>query len=274
MQVKETDNAVGVEISGLDLNQLSNTEWTEIQQHFQDYGLVFFRDQKISEAQHIDFSKRWGGIDVNKFFTAVQGYPEIAEVRKEPNQANNIGGGWHTDHTYDQIPAMGSILVARELPSAGGNTQFASMYRPIEHLSEGLLTTLRQLRAVHGAAHIFGADSEYRKMNDQRLANADLVGGEVTHPIILKHPLSGKESLYVNAAFTLRIDGWTEAESRPLLNYLLELAINCDNTMSFQWAQGSIAFWDNRATWHNADNDYQGERRLMHRTTIGGCALN
>ena len=117
---------------------------------------IFFRDQKLTPEQHIEFARRWAPIDVNRFFKAVQGYPEIAEVRKEPEQKTNIGGGWHTDHSYDAEPAMGSILLARELPEEGGDTLFANMYRAFETLSPGLQRTLEGMRAVHGSAHIFG----------------------------------------------------------------------------------------------------------------------
>ena len=90
-------------------------------------GVAVLRDQELSPEQHIAFAKRWGGIDVNPFFPTSSGWPEIAEVRKAETQRDNIGGGWHTDHSFDQVPAMGSILVARVLPPSGGDTLFASM---------------------------------------------------------------------------------------------------------------------------------------------------
>ncbi|MFV4677371.1 TauD/TfdA dioxygenase family protein, partial [Mycobacterium tuberculosis] len=89
-------------------------------------GVLVIRDQTLSPEAHIGFARRWGEIDVNRFFPADARYPEIAEVRKEAEQKTNIGGGWHTDHSYDPIPAMGSILLARELPPSGGDTLFSS----------------------------------------------------------------------------------------------------------------------------------------------------
>ena len=119
---------VGAEIGGVDLTKpLADAVLSEIQQAFGEYGVVFFRDQHLSPEQHIAVAKRFGPIDVNRFFAHVPGYPMIAEVRKEPEQTRNIGGGWHTDHTYDQIPALGSMLYAREVPETGGDTLFASM---------------------------------------------------------------------------------------------------------------------------------------------------
>jgi len=261
----------GAEVLGLDLNSLSNRQWDEVQRAFTEHGVIFFRDQHLTPDQHIAFARRWGTIDVNRYFTPVAGYPEIAEVRKEPDQKRNIGERWHTDHTYDQIPAMGSILVARELPSHGGDTHFADICTAFDALSDGLKQTLRGMNAVHSSAHIFGAQAK-KNHGDLTFYNADQVG-DVIHPVVIRHPLSGREALYVNADFTVRFEGWSKEDSRPLLDYLYAHATQDRFTSTFKWRPGSIAFWDNRATWHRAINDYHGERRLMHRITVAGCAL-
>lgn len=261
----------GAEVLGVDLNKLSNRQWDEIQRAFVEHGVIFFRDQKITPEQHIAFARRWGDIDINRFFTPVAGHPEIAEVRKEPDQQRNIGERWHTDHTYDQIPAMGSILVARELPSRGGDTLFADVYKAFDALSGGLKKMLRGLNAVHSSAHVFGAKAKQRH-GDLVFHNADQVG-DVIHPVVIRHPLSGREALYVNADFTVHFEGWSKEDSKPLLDYLYSHVVQDAFTSRFQWRPGSIAFWDNRATWHSAQNDYQGERRLMHRITVAGCPL-
>ena len=157
VQVKKLTGGCGAEVLGVDLKAMSNRQWDEVQHAFAEHGVVFFRDQALTPEQHIEFARRWAPIDVNRFFTPVKGYPEIAEVRKEPAQKTNIGGGWHTDHSYDAEPAMGSILLARELPEEGGDTLFANMYRAFETLSPGLQRTLEGMNAVHGSAHVFGA---------------------------------------------------------------------------------------------------------------------
>lgn len=277
---------VGAEITGVDIAAgLSNAQFDAIHEAFSEHGLIFFRDQSISEQDHIDLARRFGEIDINKFFAAHPDYPEIALVAKDVDQKDNIGGGWHTDHSYDAEPAMGSILVARELPDSGGDTMFASMYRAYDGLSDGLKKTLEGLNAVHSAAHIFGTGpttyatatdaGDHESKGDGRINNADVADmmADVVHPMVVTHPLSGKKALYVNPAFTLRIEGWTQEESHPLLQYLYAQCARPEYTHRFQWKPGSIAFWDNRATWHWALNDYQGQRRVMHRITIEGCAL-
>lgn len=269
---------VGAEVLGVDLAaDLTNSEFATVRDAFAEYGVIFFRDQNISPEQHIAFAKRWGDINVNRFFKPVDGYPQIAEVRKEPDQTANIGGGWHTDHSYDIEPAMGSILVAREVPDSGGDTMFANMYAAYDALSDGLKETLLGLKAVHSSRHIFGEESiAYSKDSDigNRLGNAAAATQDAVHPVVITHPMSGRKALYVNMAFTLRFDGWTAEESKPLLDYLYTHACQPQFTTTFNWKNGSIAFWDNRATWHYAINDYHGQRRLMHRITLEGCALH
>ena len=189
---------------------------------------------------------------------------------KEPHQTKNIGGGWHTDHSYDHIPALGSMLYARAVPPRGGDTLFASMYAAYDALSDGLKRTLEGLRGVHSSRHVFGVK---RGDLDGRIGNYEAATQDATHPVVITHPESGKKALYVNPGFTIGFDGWTADESKPLLDLLYKHAARPEFTCRFQWREGSLAFWDNRATWHYALNDYQGERRLLHRITIEGCAL-
>src|SRR5256885_13556465 len=139
IRVESLSAYVGAEIGGVDLAKpLADETMAEIRHAFGEYGVVFFRDQQLTPEQHVAFAERFGPIDVNRFFAAVPGYPRIAEVRKEPEQQRNIGGGWHTDHSYDEAPALGSMLYAREVPRTGGDTLFASMYAAYAALSDGL----------------------------------------------------------------------------------------------------------------------------------------
>lgn len=273
--VRPTSPAIGAEILGIDLSRpLSPADAGEIRAALSDYGVIFFRDQEITPEQHIAFAEAIAPININRFFKAADGYPQIAEVRKEADQKANIGGGWHTDHSYDQVPALGSILLAREVPPMGGDTMFASMHHAYEALSDGLKKTLEGLRAVHSSRHVFGASTQYTRDVGGRIGNPELATQDAVHPVVIRHPDSGRKTLYVNRGFTVRFEGWTAEESKPLLDYLYAHAAQPQFHMRFQWRKGSIAFWDNRATWHFAVNDYHGERRLMHRITLEGVPLN
>jgi taurine dioxygenase len=271
---------VGAEILGVDLARLNDDDLAQIRAAFADHGVVFFRDQTIDEDQHIAFARKLGRININRFFAAHPRYPEIALVLKEPDQRDNIGGGWHTDHSYDAEPALGSVLVARELPATGGATAFASMYAAYDALPADLRAQVDGARAVHSARHVFGSKaSAYEATRDTRsdgrvgnAAAADVLE-DVVHPVVITHPLSGKRALYVNPGFTTAIVGLEPEESRALLGALYAHALDPRFIEEFHWRPGSVALWDNRATWHYAHNDYHGQRREMHRITIEGEAL-
>lgn len=272
IEIKPMSAALGAEIAGLDLaSPLHERDVSEVRRVLADRGVVVFRDQALTEAQHIALARQFGAINVNRFFAHVEGYPEIALVTKEPDQKRNIGGQWHTDHSYDEAPALGSMLYAREVPQVGGDTMFASMYAAYDSLSDGFKRTLEGLRAVHSSRHVFGK----RRDDDLkgRLGNPELATQDASHPVVITHPDSGRKALYVNPNFTLRIEGWTDEESAPLLNYLYQHGARPEFTCRLKWRAGSLAFWDNRATWHYALNDYHGDRRLMHRITIEGQRL-
>jgi taurine dioxygenase len=174
--VEPLSTALGAEISGVDLAEAPPERvLAEIRHAFGEHGVIFFRDQQLTPQQHLSFAQRFGGIDLNRFFATVPGYPMIAEVRKEPEQRHNIGNGWHTDHSYDLMPALGSMLYAREVPTTRGDTLFASMYAAYDALSEGLKATLDGLRALHSSRHVFGAEADARRGDLRgRIGNPEL----------------------------------------------------------------------------------------------------
>jgi taurine dioxygenase len=272
LDIRPMSGTTGAEIGGVDLGgPLSSATIEGIRDVLANYGVVVFRDQTLTPEQHIGAARRFGDININRFFAHADGFPEIALVVKEPGQTVNIGGGWHTDHSYDEHPALGSMLYAREVPPSGGDTLFASMYAAYDALSDGLKQTLSGLRAVHSSRHVFGAE---RPALRGRVGNPELATQDAIHPVIITHPESRRRALYVNPGFTLRFDGWTAEESQPLLRYLYQHAARPEFTCRLRWRNGSLALWDNRSTWHYALNDYQGQRRLMHRITIEGGPLN
>lgn len=275
IEVVPVSGGVGVEVHNVDIKSgIDAGTFDELRAAFVEHGLIFLRDQDITPDEHIAFAERWGEININRFFPRLDGYDQIATVTKEPDQTTNIGGGWHTDHSYDHVPAMGSILIARETPPVGGDTLFACMYTAYDTLSDGLKQTLEDMKAVHSSRHIFGEQSSYRDTMKDRFSNPEDATQDAVHPVVITHPESGRKALYVNPGFTLHFDGWTAAESKPLLDYLYAHAVQLEHTTRFQWAPGSIAFWDNRCTWHYALNDYHGTRREMHRITIEGSPIS
>ena len=269
----EKTGGCGAMAHDIDLARIGEDEAQALRDALFEHGALFFRDQTLTPEDHIRLARYFAPIDVNRFFPAQDKHPEIAKVEKQPNQETNIGGGWHTDHSYDLEPAMGSILVARELPPSGGDTWFADLYAAYETLDVATKTQVASLRAVHGSDHVFGEKGVYALTDQPALARGGVETPTATHPVVIKHPGSGKPVLYVNPAFTLHFEGMTREESQPLLERLFAHAIKPDHIYRFQWEPGSVAIWDNRATWHFALNDYQGHYRLMHRITLQGGAL-
>lgn len=268
-----TLNVQRIEIFGTSLSDCSDAEMEEIKQAIYEHGVAVFRDQVLSPEEHIAFAKRWGGIDINNYFPLTDEYPEIAVVRKKADQQTNIGGAWHTDHSYDQIPAMGSILVARVLPPTGGDTLFAHMGAAYDSLPGDLKHEIEGLEAFHTADHVYKADGLYAQTDmASELRGHDLKTGAI-HPVVIRHPHTGRKLLYVNSAFTINFIGKTREESLPLLHRLYDAAVSADNQCRVEWKPGTVAIWDNRTTWHNALNDYQGFAREMHRITLSGEAL-
>ena len=274
ISVSPIAGALGAEVSGADLSRpLSDATVGEIRAALLRHQVIFFRDQRLTPDQHLAFGRRFGELQIHDFVEAMPGYPEILEVRKEPEETRNFGGGWHTDVSYLERPALGSVLYAREAPEYGGDTMFANQYLAYETLSPGLRVMLDGMTAIHSARRPYGPHSaraqEYGP-SSMRFNFSEAALAEIEHPVVRTHVETGRRSLYVNRNFTIRFKDMTEAESAPLLEYLWTHAVRPEFTCRFRWRPGSIAFWDNRCVQHYALNDYQGQRRVMHRVTIEG----
>ena len=273
MDVERLGPRCGVEVSGISLAEADGEVLDDIRDLIYRHGVAVFREQDLSPEEHIAFARRWGGIDINNYFPLTEAHPEIAVVRKTEKQTTNIGGGWHTDHSYDQIPAMGSILVARTLPPKGGDTLWAHMGSAYAALPDDIKEKIEGLQAFHSADHIYSPEGLYAKTDQgAALRGQDLKTG-ATHPVVVSHPVTGQKLLYVNPGFTINFAGMTRSESEPLLYQLFSYAMAPDHQCRVEWAPGTIAIWDNRTTWHYAMNDYHGYAREMHRITLSGEPL-
>ena len=215
MEIRPISGALGAEILGLDLAAGFDDETFDcIRSTFLEHGVIVIRDQDLTPDQHLAAARRFGTININRFFTPVDGHPEVAEVRKEPDQKQNVGGRWHTDHSYDDAPALGSMIYAIEVPPVGGDTLFANMSLAFETLSDGMKAMLSKLEAVHSSRHVFGPGYKSNPDLSDRFHNAEQAVQDAVHPVVIRHPETGRRVLYVNPIFTVRFDGWTEEESQ------------------------------------------------------------
>jgi taurine dioxygenase len=271
LEVVPLSGALGAEIHGVDLaSELSDATIAAIRQAWLDHLVVFFRDQNLGPDEFLGFARRIGEPVEYPFVRGIDGYPEIIAVDKLPHETVNFGGIWHSDTTYLARPPMGTMLIAREVPPAGGDTLFASMYAAHETLSPGMQQMLGGIRAVSTSALADVSKTREDRIRDNGNETAETETFEAEHPVVRTHPETGRKALYVNPAHTARFADMTEEESAPLLQYLFEHAVRPEHTYRFHWDLGSIALWDNRCAWHNPINDYDGYTRRMHRITLAG----
>lgn len=270
MTVTPVAGAIGAELSGIDLNdRLDDDLVGDIRQALLDHLVIFFRDQNLTPARFREVARLFGEPVEYPFVAGMPDYPEIIEVKKLEHEKTNFGGIWHSDTVYLEEPPMGSMLLAREVPPYGGDTLFANQYMAYEALSERYRELLDGLTAVHSSAR---ADVSKTREDRIKSSGTSEAGKEYLsfHPAVRTHPETGRRALFVNIAHTVRFDGMTEEESRPILEYLFHHQIKPEFTCRFVWRPGSLAFWDNRCAQHNPINDYHGHRRVMHRITLKG----
>jgi taurine dioxygenase len=270
LDVRPVAGALGAEIHGLDLSRpLDAATVAAIRAALLEHLVIFFHGQALEPAQQLAFARAFGEPVEYPQLKGLPDFPMITPVVKLEHERVNFGGIWHSDTTYLERPPMGSMLYALEVPPRGGDTLFANQYLAYETLSEGLRRVLDGLVGVNTSTKAAASRTREDRMRAAGEALKVLAG---EHPVVRTHPETGRKALYVNVGHTERFRGWSEEESRPLLEYLFAHQVRPEFTCRFRWAPGSLAFWDNRCTQHNPVNDYHGFRRVMHRVTLAGDA--
>jgi taurine dioxygenase len=270
IEVRKIAGALGAEIHGVDLRrELPERTIREIRRAWLENLVIFFRDQDLTPALLLGFAGRFGEPVEYPFVKGLDGFPTVTPVVKLEHERVNFGGVWHSDTTYLEEPPMGTLLLAREVPPYGGDTEFASMYAAYESLSERMQQLLEPLVAVNSSAKadVTRSREDRIKENPTGQSRREYVA---EHPVVRTHPETGRKALYVNIGHTVRFKDMSEEESAPLLGFLFRHQVRSEFTCRFGWRPGSIAFWDNRCAQHNPVNDYHGFRRVMHRITLKG----
>ena len=276
LRIRPYSTAIGAEVLGVDLARpLDEPTWTRIHEAFRQHLVLFFRDQRLSPEQHLAFSRRFGTLEAYPFADGMDGYPELVEVVKLPDEVHNFGSGWHVDMSFRETPPLGAALYAIDVPPAGGDTLFANLHLAFETLSPGMQRLLRRLRAVHDS-HFYltfrtTRTPVYRGMKMRRDDPAEVR----VHPLVRTHPESARTSLFISPDYCGQLEGMTATESAALLDMLERHATRHEFICRFRWEPGSIALWDNRCVMHNALSDDigarlhgRGFRRVMRRSTI------
>lgn len=263
-EAKLQSPCLGAEIRGLDLAKpLSPEAARELETALVEYKVLFFRDQSIEAAQHAEFARHFGELEIHPFLPGGE-TPEVIRFAKDA-EVVGVENIWHSDVSWREIPSLGSVLRAYEVPDVGGDTIWADMEAVYEGLPDALKEEIEGREAVHDFMHSFGLglSEEEREEKAKQFPPA-------THPIVRTHPVSGRRCLYVNSIFTSHIVGMDRADSDALLSRLYAEVQVPEYQVRFKWAPDSIAFWDNRSTQHLAISDYWPRKRVMERLTIIG----
>ena len=272
--VEPVTGALGAEVHGVDLaRDLPDGALHAIREAFLRHGVVFFRDQDLDIARHKAFASHFGTLFLHPNIQGSSADPAVIDIVHNPGDTKIIGEDWHSDTPQVPRPPMGSVLYAVDVPAYGGDTLFASQYAAYDALSTGLKAMLEGVRALHSDRRVAGPARDLGQSNAVKKKSDDEWRETATfHPVVRTHPETGRKALYVNRQTTIAFENMTEAESKPLLDYLCTHAHRPEFTCRFRWRNGSVAFWDNRCTQHVAVNDTGMSRRVMRRLQIEGDA--
>jgi taurine dioxygenase len=261
IDVKPMTRRIGAEIFGVDLGKpLGNHEFQQIHDALVRHQVIFFRDQDLTHDAHKEFGRRFGPLAIHSGVPGLADHPEIVAIHADSNSKFVAGESWHSDLTADPEPPMGSILYMKIAPENGGDTLFASMIAAYDALSDKMKAYLDGMTAVHDANHVYKAI--FPEIDRQYPCS--------THPVVRTHPVSGRKLIFVNPSYTTHIVGVPKGESAAILGYLYQHCANPDFHVRFRWRPGSVAFWDNRSTWHQAVWDYFPDTRSGFRVTVAG----
>jgi alpha-ketoglutarate-dependent taurine dioxygenase len=277
ISVEPISGACGCEISGVDLSRPLDTETVgEIMRAFEQFLVIVFREQVLTPDQHKAFSRLFGPITELPQAPTYDGHRDMQEVRREADEPENVVPSFehfHTDSPFLLRPPLCVVMRALEVPKYGGDTAFSNAYLVYEHLSDGLKALLDGLQVVYSGRDIWSKNEKLppgkrlRLRESHDFAEDDL---ENVHPAVRVHPVTGRKALFATSAYFKRFVGWSEAESRALLDYLQSLAQHLHYHCRVKWRKDTVIVWDNRFLLHRGVHDFQYERRHLIRTTVMG----
>jgi alpha-ketoglutarate-dependent taurine dioxygenase len=269
--------AMGAEVRGVQVAELDEPAFEEVRRALFRHKMIYFRDQRLSHADHERFTLRLGEFGDDAYTTGLPGHEHIQPVVKEAGVVVPMifGTGWHTDSAFLERPPAISTLHALEVPPWGGDTIWANTALAYRMLSPTMQRLIDGLRVRMSRRDVIATQAKAgapiptitRGLDDDELA-VHLAGR--AHPLVRTHPETGERALYVDETYTAGIEGLTDAEAAPLVRFLVEHVTRSAVTCRLRWSAGTLALWDNRTTIHQAYNDHVEHRREMYRTTVRG----
>jgi taurine dioxygenase len=268
--------ALAAEVRGVDLRSLDDTKFAALKRAWHQHQVLLIRGQSLSDQDLIGFSRRFGDLDwapvqeTGRRF--VEGLPEIyivSNVKLNGQPIGSLGAGeavWHTDMSYLDVPPMASMLYALEVPPAGGNTSFSSMYAIYEALPAEMKRRIADLKIKHDGTYNSGG---YLRQGVTATDDPRTSPGAI-HPLVCTHPDTGRQMLYLGRRRNAYLVGLELSESEALLDELWSFVEHPEFSWEHAWRVGDLVMWDNRCTMHRRDPFDDASRRIMHRTQIKG----
>jgi len=277
MQISPLSQRFGVAISGIDLEQpLDDTEFSRLHEIFVDSKLVCFKNQSLSARGQIEFSRRFGPLEVH--LLTQYNHPDHPEIFRLSNRVvdgkpmgiADGGSYWHSDFAFQEQPAKATILNAQEIPPEGGDTLFVDMEAAYEALPPEWKQRLDGLRAVHRYRRKPATDGQSTSvvLNEAQKAQTP----DVVHPLVRTNPDTGRKSIFAHKGMTAEIVGLPIQQSEEILDFLFEHTLRPQFRYDFHWSPGDVVMWDNRSTMHSATTRHlpPGQHRSLYRTTVRG----
>ncbi len=272
-EVLPLTGALGADIRGVDLgaalaDPAGDAVFEDVRRALDTYHVLAVRGQHLAPERLRDVARRFGPFSGNPVHAPLEGYEEIIRFVREPDDTGTvIGENWHMDLAWMERPPGITMLYGEVIPPVGGDTCFASLEHAYKQLSPGMQALLEGLIGIHSGKGVFAINATHKGL--VRSGGEQVEDIEAEHPLICVHPATGRRYLFV-ASVLNRFKGLTEAESRPMIDYLLGVAVRPEFTCRLRWQEGTLALWANPYVLHTAINDYAGFRRVTYRTTIEG----
>jgi taurine dioxygenase len=266
---------LGVEIQNINIaKSLSDKKIIGIREHWVNYGVAIFPNQKLNLEEYENFSQQFGPFGEEPFLIPMQEHSHIVKLHRKPDEeATHFGGAWHSDWSFQSSPPSATMLYSEIIPPTGGDTLFANTADAYDDLSSDLKQRVKNLRCLHSAKLPYAKDGVYAtegKARTMKIHTSDEANKTMSHPLVRTHRETGRQTLFINPVYTIQIEGYTKEESDALLFELYIHMAQEKYVYRHKWQPDMLIMWDNRSVMHMAEGGYDGYERLLHRITIAG----
>ncbi|NOX52638.1 MAG: TauD/TfdA family dioxygenase [Gammaproteobacteria bacterium] len=274
LNVTAHENNFGASLTGIQLSDLNQEEVQSVREAWLQYQVIYFPQQPLSHEGLQQFTSHFGSFGVEPYVKAIDGYQNILEVRRNPEeQIAPFGASWHSDWSFQASPPSATILHAKVVPPVGGDTLYADGIRAYETLDPSLRNEIEDMWSIHSARRPYsheGFETTGGRRRSMTILPSDSAWETQDHPIVRTHPESGRKALWVNPVYTIGIRDMADDEAEIVLQKLFSHCLTDQFVYKHKWQKDMLIMWDNRSVQHCAQGGYDGHLRVMHRTTVAG----